>query len=430
MRQIYLLLITLFFSQVVFAVDLVALQMQPGAVSSRFTFTLTEKTRGKVSFQTNPDRVVVDFMNTRKHFNMYNARLGGANVKSINAEQLPDDITRFTFYVDGKATWKIDMQPKDGENGVRVLLDIISVKPVTLNRQPDAALRHPERSEGSSNNLNNTFKQSVLDTFAVLSQEVKMRQQQGNDLVGRSRIDRDNEIAQKTKPATLIVVIDAGHGGHDTGAIGPSGVYEKTVVLGIAKQLAAVINQQPNMRAVLTRQGDYFVPLRKRLALARKGDADLFIAIHADSVGRSDASGASVYALSTRGATSEAARWLARRENHTELSDVELNALPDDSPMVRSVLIDLAQTVTIRDSVRFASTLLDKLDDVTTLHYKRVEQAPFVVLKSPDIPSVLIETGYISNPKEEQLLASSTYQKKMAQAILQGIMSYREKWNG
>ncbi len=276
--------------------------------------------------------------------------------------------------------------------------------------------------------LNPLFQQSVLDTFAVLSQEVNAReQQQQNSLLERARSGRIKKIMLRSNPTVFTVVIDAGHGGRDHGATGPSGTLEKNVVLSIAWQLAREINKQPNMHAVLTRKGDYFVPLRKRLALARKGDADLFVAIHADAYLNSRARGASVYALSTHGATSEAARWLARRDNYSELSDIKLDKLADDSPMVRSVLIDLAQKVTIRDSVHVARSLLDKLNDVTKLHYKRVEQAPFMVLRSPDIPSVLVETGFISNPREEKLLASTGYQKKIADAILQGILVYREK---
>ncbi len=146
------------------------------------------------------------------------------------------------------------------------------------------------------------------------------------------------------------------------------------------------------MRAVLTRQGDYFVPLRDRLKLARKGKADVFIAIHADSYFNTRSIGASIYALSQRGATSEAARWLARRDNYSELGGVDLSELGDQSYLLRSVLIDLAQTATITDSLRLGTCMLDALDDITRLHYTRVEQAPFVVLKSPDIPSVLVET--------------------------------------
>lgn len=234
--------------------------------------------------------------------------------------------------------------------------------------------------------------------------------------------------AQAARSTVLTVVIDPGHGGYDTGAIGSRGTTEKSVVLAIAKRLAIKINQTPGLHAVLTRTGDYYLPLRGRLNMARQNNADLFIAVHADGFFNDNASGVSVYALSTRGATTEAARWLARQENYSELGEVALNELKDHSPMVRSVLIDLAQTVTIRDSLRLGTRVLDALDDVSRLHYRHVEQAPFVVLKSPDIPSILIETGFISNPREEQRLGYPDYQDQLAQAICQGIKRYFRKY--
>lgn len=190
------------------------------------------------------------------------------------------------------------------------------------------------------------------------------------------------------------------------------------------KKLAQEINQQPHMRAVLTRQGDYFVPLYGRLKLTRKGDADLFVAIHADAHFNSSAKGASVYILSTRGASTVAAKWLAQRENHEELDDINLTSLKDQSSMLRSVLIDLAQTKTAEDSMQLGNKVLDALEDISPVHYRHVESAPFLVLKSPDIPSILVETGFLSNPQEEQRLANPAYQAKIAKALRVGIMAY------
>jgi N-acetylmuramoyl-L-alanine amidase len=232
----------------------------------------------------------------------------------------------------------------------------------------------------------------------------------------------------EVKPRPFIVVIDAGHGGKDTGAIGFYKTREKDIVLSIAMQLADLINQQPNMRAVMTRKGDYFVPLANRLILTRKGEADIFIAIHADSYFNTRANGASVFALSQRGATTVAARWLSDSDNHSELGGVELNRLNDKSFLLRSVLIDLAQTVTIRDSLRLGNAILDSLDDMTKLHASHVEQAPFMVLKSPDIPSVLVETGFISNGVEELQLRNRIYQRKLVLALFNGIRVYQKKY--
>lgn len=242
-------------------------------------------------------------------------------------------------------------------------------------------------------------------------------------------ISKKNEVAAVSakKIPPLIVVIDPGHGGKDPGAIGERGTKEKDVVFAIAKNLEKIINQQPNMRAVLTRNGDYYMTLRERLMAARKHKADLFIAIHADSYFNNSARGASIYSLSRRGASTVAARWLAERENHSELGGVDLGELQDQSYLLRSVLIDLAQTSTTKESLSWGSSLLESLNEVTKLHYSRVEQAPFMVLKSPDIPSLLVETGFISNVKEEIRLSDKKHQQKLAVAIFNGIRSYQKK---
>jgi len=252
----------------------------------------------------------------------------------------------------------------------------------------------------------------------------------GNDrVVDRrdQRSSRNDGIEKKPTPTIFTIVIDPGHGGHDSGAVGSRyGTMEKNVVLSIAKKLASEINRKPNMRAILTRDSDYFIPLRGRLRLARKENANLFVAIHADAYFNKQAKGASIYALSQRGATSEAARWLAQQDNYSELGDVEFKDLQDRSLVLRSVLIDLAQTATIQDSVQLGNKVLARLETISPLHYAHVEQAPFVVLKSPDIPSILIETGFISNLQEEQRLNNARYQTEIAEAIWQGILHYTQ----
>jgi N-acetylmuramoyl-L-alanine amidase len=222
----------------------------------------------------------------------------------------------------------------------------------------------------------------------------------------------------------IVVVIDPGHGGKDPGAKGYEGYQEKNVVLAIARQLQARLNQHQGIRAVLTRKGDYYITLRERLRIARLYKADLFLAIHADAFSNPDSMGSSVFALSLRGATSEAARWLAEKENYSELGGVNLG---DKSNMLRSVLIDLSQTATISASLQLGSSVLQQLGTITSLHKGRVEQARFVVLKSPDIPSLLIETGFISNPREERRLTDRFYQDQLASAIEEGIRRYYVK---
>lgn len=222
----------------------------------------------------------------------------------------------------------------------------------------------------------------------------------------------------------VIVVLDPGHGGKDPGAMGPNRNTEKNVVLAIAVKLKQLIDKQPGMRAVLTRKGDYYVGLRERLNIARRYNADIFVSIHADAFINQHSNGASVFALSQTGATSEAARWLAEKENYSELGGVNLSDLDDQNGVIRTVLLDLSQTATISASVKMGSQVLRHMDKITSLHNSAVEQARFVVLKSPDIPSVLIETGFITNRREERNLTSSYYQTQLTQAIFDGIKRY------
>ena len=222
----------------------------------------------------------------------------------------------------------------------------------------------------------------------------------------------------------VIVVIDPGHGGKDPGAMGMGRNTEKQVVLAIALKLKQLIDRQPGMRAVLTRNGDYYIGLRERMYIARRHNADIFVAIHADAFINHNSNGASVFALSPSGATSEAARWLAEKENHSELGGVNLSGLDDQNGVIRTVLLDLSQTATIGASLQMGGRVLRGLDTMTTLHNHKVEQARFMVLKSPDIPSILIETGFISNPREERNLTSPAYQIRLTKAIFQGVKSY------
>jgi N-acetylmuramoyl-L-alanine amidase len=235
----------------------------------------------------------------------------------------------------------------------------------------------------------------------------------------------DAPAARDAKPKVerlVIVAIDAGHGGEDPGAHGRRGTREKNVTLAIARRLKAKIDQEPNMRGVLIRDGDYFIPLGQRVAKARRLHADLFVSIHADSWVRPDARGSSVFALSERGATSTAARLLAQRENESDLiGGVDLG---EKDPVLAKTLLDLSLTAKINDSIKLGKYVLTELGEVNDLHKASVEQAGFAVLKSPDIPSILVETAFISNPEEEKRLKDGAYQDRIAGAVLGGIQRY------
>ncbi len=226
-------------------------------------------------------------------------------------------------------------------------------------------------------------------------------------------------------PRMLTVVVDAGHGGEDPGARGRRGTHEKHVTLAIARRLKALIDAEPGMRAVLTRDGDYFIPLAARADKARRVKADLFVSIHADAFMLPHARGSSVFALSERGATSTTARWLAKRENEADLiGGVNLDV---KDRYLAETLLDLSQTATINDSLKIGRAVLAELGEVNTLHKAYVEQAGFAVLKSPDVPSILVETAFISNPEEEKRLGDAAYQERLARAVLAGIKSYFAK---
>jgi N-acetylmuramoyl-L-alanine amidase len=222
------------------------------------------------------------------------------------------------------------------------------------------------------------------------------------------------------RPVT--VALDPGHGGEDPGAIGAHGTREKDVVLSIGRELRRILDAEPNMRAMLTRDDDYFVPLAQRVQKARRVNADLFISIHADAFREKNARGSSVFALSDRGATSAAAKWLAQKENSADrIGGINLDA---KDPLVARTLLDLSQTAQINDSLKAGRYMLQELQAINALHKGVVEQAGFAVLKAPDIPSILIETAFISNPDEEAKLRDPRQQRKFAESIADGVRHY------
>jgi N-acetylmuramoyl-L-alanine amidase len=265
----------------------------------------------------------------------------------------------------------------------------------------------------------------VIDVYPVVPPDPLMA------LLQRKETAEPPAAAEARKPPAgakapagrvITVVVDAGHGGEDPGALGRRGTYEKHVTLAIARRLKGLIDAEPGMRAVLTRDGDYFIPLAARVDKARRVKADLFVSIHADAYLLPHARGSSVFALSERGATSTAARWLAKRENDADLVGGVNLAVKDR--YLAETLLDLSQTATINDSLKVGRAVLAELGEINTLHKAYVEQAGFAVLKAPDIPSILVETAFISNPEEEKRLGDAAYQDRLARALLAGIKSH------
>ncbi|GAA0889255.1 N-acetylmuramoyl-L-alanine amidase [Rhodanobacter soli] len=238
------------------------------------------------------------------------------------------------------------------------------------------------------------------------------------------RVAAEQAAAMLNGQRQVVVAIDAGHGGKDQGAHGPGGTLEKNVTLAVARELAAQINRQPGMKAVLTRDNDFYIPLKQRYQIARENNADLFVSIHADSFTNDDARGSSVWVLSPRGKTSEAARWLADRENRADL--IGGTTLDDKDDSLAKVLLDLQQGWAMQASDVVAGNVLKALGQLGPTHRGYVERANFVVLRSPDVPSILVETAFISNPAEERRLRDPTHQKKLAEAVTDGVRNYFE----
>jgi len=297
---------------------------------------------------------------------------------------------------------------------MRVVLDLkTAIKPTVFQLQPLGQYGH----------------RLVVDLYPVQAGPVEAGNTAANPVVSPQPT-----VAEQPKPAKpgvpqyvrlISVAIDAGHGGEDPGASGANGSREKDITLALAKKLKQKIDAQENMRAVLIRDGDYFVPLGQRVTKARALKADLFISIHADAFIKPHARGSSVFALSENGATSVAARWLAKRENEADLvGGINIDV---KDPFLKRTLIDLSQTATINDSLKLGHAVLREIGGVNTLHKAQVEQAGFAVLKAPDIPSILIETAFISNPEEEKRLNDPAYQDQLVDAIVGGIKNYFDK---
>ena len=362
------------------------------------------------------------------------AYAGQVHVKSLRYWTAPDH-TRMVFDVSDSPSHQVFLL----KNPSRLVIDIHRAKINKKFKQP--AADNPFFSRVRSAPRNKTDLRVVVDLKQPVEPKsfvLKPRKQYGHRLVvdlyqknpkSSHQVMRPKTQITKTiknKKRDIIVAVDAGHGGDDPGARGAHGTREKKVVLDIAKKLARMINRQAGMKAVLVRKGDYYINLRKRMEIARKAKADLFVSIHADAFKNRKVRGASVFTLSRRGASSEAARWLAKHENDADLvGGVSLDEM--DSTLA-SVLLDLSRTATKEASRKVAANVLKQLRPVGHLHKRTVQKAGFVVLKSPDIPSILVETSFISNPTEEQKLKNQKHQQRIAKAIFKGIFDYFKRY--
>jgi N-acetylmuramoyl-L-alanine amidase len=369
-----------------------SLRVWPSQDYTRITIETATEVRYELAALRNPERLVldlesVDFLSIVDQ----SAKKVGAEdpyVAGLRAGRFKPGAVRLVVDLKGEARPQVFTLKPIGEYGHRLVIDVYPVVP------PDPLMALLQRKESA-------------------------------EPPAAAEPRRPPLPGAKPAPRMLTVVVDAGHGGEDPGARGRRGTLEKHVTLAIARRLKGLIDAEPGMRAVLTRDGDYFIPLAARADKARRVKADLFVSVHADAFMLPHARGSSVFALSERGATSTTARWLAKRENEADLvGGVNLDV---KDRYLAETLLDLSQTATINDSLKVGRAVLDELGEINTLHKPHVEQAGFAVLKSPDVPSILVETAFISNPEEEKRLGDAAYQDRLARAVLAGIKRYFAK---
>ncbi len=344
-----------------------------------------------------------------------------AEVRDVRLWRAPDH-TRVVFDLSAPAAFQVFQL----SNPNRLVVDIgrsavkAKISDPDFKNTPISNMRHGVRNGGDLRVVFDLHTDVKIRSFMLAAND-ELHDRLVIDFLDKDSpartVKRAAEITSDRRP--VMIAIDAGHGGEDPGAIGPGRLKEKDVVLSIAKELQALFNANKGYKAELVRTGDYYVGLRNRRDIARKMQADLFVSVHADAFKDSKAHGSSVYALSQSGATSASAAFLAKRENQADL--VGGVSLSDKDDILAGVLTDLSMTASLDASLRIGSNVLDGMGKMSRLHSRRVEQAAFAVLKSPDIPSILVETGFISNPGEAQKLATSWYRKKMAEAIFTGI---------
>ena len=364
-----------------------------------------------------PDRVVIDLRNARLKPGLTAEGTQGI-IEGLRSGVRNGRDLRLVLDLKGKVKPRSFLLKPDGANGHRVVVDLQgSLTPVaSAETVPVPAQAQASAAAGTATAASETSVAQSVSADAMASTPSAAAQRVAA-VSAPVKSDRDAMPGRD-----LIIAIDAGHGGKDPGARGPAGSREKDVVLAIARKLAAQVDKEPGMRAVLVRDGDYFIRLRDRMQKARAHRADLFVSIHADAFHDRSARGSSVFVVSERGASSEMARILAAQENAADLvGGVSLN---DKDDMLKSVLLDLSQAASIEASTSVADNVLGELKQVGRVHKSRVQQAGFMVLKSPDVPSILVETAFISNPSEERQLRDPSHQLRLAKAIMSGIRAY------
>ena len=415
------------------AAQILAVRVWPADDYTRVTLENDSLLKATHFVVKDPDRLVVDVegidLNATLKGLVAKIQSNDPYIKQVRVGQNRPNVVRLVFDLKAEIKPQVFALSPVGEYKNRLIFDLYPVEP------PDLIAAMIEKGDWSTlpgadpiAPLIESLPGSKLPPeLKVIPREMPLARNGGAGSKETLREPRDHVRVEP--PASIkrliTIALDPGHGGEDPGAIGRGGSREKDVVLAIAHRLKAKIEAQPNMRVMLTRDADFFVPLHMRVQKARKVQADLFVSIHADAFVESTARGSSVFVLSEKGATSTAARWLANKENSADLiGGVNINS---QDRQLASVLLDLSTTAQISDSMKLGRAVLGEIGGINKLHKGAVEQAGFAVLKAPDIPSILIETAFISNPEEEAKLTDDAYQEQLANAVMKGILSYFSK---
>jgi N-acetylmuramoyl-L-alanine amidase len=397
------------------AAQILGVRVWPAEEYTRVTLENDSNLKTSHFLVKNPERMVVDIegidLNPALKSLVAKIQSNDPYIRQVRVGQNRPNVVRLVFDLKEEVRPQVFVLPPVGAYQHRLIFDLYPVNP------PDPIAALIQKGDW--------MKELPPDIAARAQEEPGLQAApRKSEPAQAAKGERDDDAPPKVT-RMITIALDPGHGGEDPGAIGASGSREKDVVLAIAKRLKARIEKHPNMRVMLTRDADYFVPLQMRVQKARKVQADLFVSIHADAFVEPTARGSSVFALSEKGASSTAARWLANKENAADLIG-GVNLRGQDQQLA-SVLLDLSTTAQINDSIKLARAVLNEIGGINKLHRGAVEQAGFAVLKAPDIPSILVETAFISNPEEEAKLTDDGYQDQMADALMNGIRKYFSK---
>jgi len=408
-------------SQIAWGAKLMAVRIWPAEDYTRVTLESDQVLKVSHQLLTNPHRLVVDvegleLNNTIKEL-VAKVNSNDPYIAQVRVGQFQPKVVRLVFDLKESIQPQLFTLDPVGSYQNRLVFDLY---PTVANDPLMELVRQSAKKEAALD---------ADDPIAAIARREAQKAEANKSIkpneIAKSDKKSDSKSGKSSHRRLLTIAIDPGHGGEDPGAIGKRGSREKDIVLSISRRLKQKIEAEPDMRSYLTRDGDYFVPLHVRVNKARRVQADLFVSIHADAFVKPHARGASVFALSQQGATSTAARWLANKENSADLIG-GLNIKTQDK-QVAQLLLDMSTTAQIKDSLKLGDAVLKQIGGFAKLHKPQVEQASFAVLKAPDVPSILIETAFISNPEEEARLNDHEYQEQIAQAILRGIRSYFAK---